>query len=716
MRSKFQIRAVINLVHRWTGLSIALFLVIVGITGTILAFGTQIDRLLNPELHAEVQPGKAPLPLAAFAEIAEAAYPHLKAAYYSVEGDQVTMMMRARTNPVTGQLFPLDVSHLVLDPWTGKILGSGPMESNWRDAAPLRQRILPFVYSLHTSLAMNTSWAWTFVGVIALIWTIDCLIAIWLTFPYSSGPFWVRFRQAWLIKWNANSARIHFDLHRASGLWLWPLLFIFGWSSVMLGLRQVYEPVTHALFDYQGVNDGIGAQILPKPIETPKLDWRAAQAAGERIMAEQAHLHNFTIERPYGMAYVWEYGAYSYAVRSSIDWRGRGWDTTILIDGSTGRLRELDLPRGQHLGNTISTLLWGIHYGDLRDWLFFRIAIGIFGLVLAMLSYTGFAIWWRKRKVRRIPRRAQAAVVLALIAVVGTARHANAQPAVQPVHLRFAGRLGGQEFSCGKQYAGIGTKPVTVTPADLRFFISDVALIDKSGKAVPVNLDQDGTWQYQNLVLVDLENGKGGCRNGNEPMHEEISGSVPAGNYTGLRFTVGVPFALDHVDASTAPAPLNFTAMNWVWQAGFKFIRAELVVVHENGAGEPSPAPASSIPASNSVPKGRDEMRSGGFPIHIGSTGCASSSKTTPPTEECKHPNRIEVTLTVFDSTQDRVIFDVDKLAAGSDVTTNSPGTAPGCMSGEQDPDCAPVFKALGLPYGDQPGGVQTVFYGEHKQ
>ena len=401
MKKKTTLRDVINLIHRWTGLTIALFLCIVGVTGTILAFGAQIDHFLNPDLHAAPQPGKSPLPLAAFAQNAEAAYPHLRAAYYSIDGDQVNMMMRGRINPSSGQPYPVDVSHLVLDPWTGKILGSSPMEGGWHDPAPLRQRVLPFVYSLHTSMATGTGSGWTFVGVVALIWTIDSLLAIWLTLPRGSGPFWIRFRQSWLVKWRANSARVNFDIHRASGLWLWPLLFIFGWSSVMLGLRQVYEPVTHALFDYRGIDDGINGDMLAKPLETPKLNWRAAESAGERLMAEQSSLHHFTVEHPYGMAYIPEYGAYTYAVRSNIDWRGHGWDTTILLDGNTGQLRELDLPRGQHLGNTISTVLWGIHYGDLRDWLPFRIAIGLFGLLLAMLSYTGVAIWWRKRRVRQ---------------------------------------------------------------------------------------------------------------------------------------------------------------------------------------------------------------------------------------------------------------------------------------------------------------------------
>ena len=94
------------------------------------------------------------------------------------------------------------------------------------------------------------------------------------------------------------------------------------------------------------------------------------------------------------------YGAYTYCARSSIDFRGHGWDTTVLVDGNTGRLRDADLPRGQHFGNSISTVLWGIHYGDLRDWLPFRTLIFLFGLFLAVISYTGVMIWWKKRQSR----------------------------------------------------------------------------------------------------------------------------------------------------------------------------------------------------------------------------------------------------------------------------------------------------------------------------
>ena len=106
--------------------------------------------------------------------------------------------------------------------------------------------------------------------------------------------------------------------------------------------------------------------------------------------------------RPYGLAYIPEYGLYTYGVRSSLDIRGNGWDTSIFVDGNTGELRELGLPSTQHLGNTISTWLWGIHYADLRDSLSFRIFISAFGLLVATLSTTGVLIWWKKRAARKL--------------------------------------------------------------------------------------------------------------------------------------------------------------------------------------------------------------------------------------------------------------------------------------------------------------------------
>ncbi|HVN17117.1 MAG TPA: PepSY-associated TM helix domain-containing protein, partial [Dongiaceae bacterium] len=92
---------------------------------------------------------------------------------------------------------------------------------------------------------------------------------------------------------------------------------------------------------------------------------------------------------------------YTYDVRGSNDIRGHGWDTGVWVDGNTGALRQVFLPSGQHSGNTVSTWLWGLHYGDIRDFLPYRIMVALFGLILTMLSITGVYIWWKKRAVQR---------------------------------------------------------------------------------------------------------------------------------------------------------------------------------------------------------------------------------------------------------------------------------------------------------------------------
>jgi len=380
--------------HRWTGLLMTVFLIVVGLTGTLLAFRSKIDRVLNPQWHASPEPGQLPLDLATLAEKAESLVPNARPGYFAIDNDQASIALRFRMNPATGQPYQSDFDHLILDPYTGRELGRCCASPDWRT------NFLPFVYKLHTSMAMGSVGAWT-LGIVALVWTLDCFVGFYLTLPRGNGGFWQRWKYAWQVKWSANAFRINFDLHRAGGLWFWPLLFIFAWSSVMLSLRPVYDRVTSAVFDYQSDEVALAAYALPQPLWNPKLTWRDAQTIGERLVADMAAEHHFTVTRPYGLAYIPEFGVYTYDVRGSNDIRGHGWDTGVWVDGNTGALRQVFLPSGQHSGNTVSTWLWGLHYGDIRDFLPYRIMVALFGLILTMLSITGVYIWWKKRAVQR---------------------------------------------------------------------------------------------------------------------------------------------------------------------------------------------------------------------------------------------------------------------------------------------------------------------------
>jgi hypothetical protein len=97
-----------------------------------------------------------------------------------------------------------------------------------------------------------------------------------------------------------------------------------------------------------------------------------------------------------------------------------------------------------------------------------------------------------------------------------------------------------------------------------------------------------------------------------------------------------------------------------------------------------------------------------GFNIHIGATGCPGGSPTAPPSGPCANPNISEVTLMGFTPGQDTIVADVGSVLADVDVTTNTGGTAPGCLSAETDPECETIFANLGLPFAPNPAGAQS--------
>lgn len=236
------------------------------------------------------------------------------------------------------------------------------------------------------------------------------------------------------------------------------------------------------------------------------------------------------------------------------------------------------------------------------------------------------------------------------------------------VTLEFAARVGSAPFSCGERYEGLGSAGAAFTPRDLRFYLHDLRLVEVGGAEVPIELEQDGVWQLDGIALLDFEDASSGCENGTPETRSVVRGTVPDGDYLGLRFKLGVPFDRNHANAAVAPSPMNLTSMFWSWNGGYKFLRIDGDV-----EGLPS------------------------WRLHVGSTGCQGDMMGNVTT--CANPNRPEVELSGFDVRSHTVLADLAVLVAGADLAHNTPDTPPGCMGAPSDPDCASYFGALGLPW-----------------
>jgi uncharacterized repeat protein (TIGR04052 family) len=250
----------------------------------------------------------------------------------------------------------------------------------------------------------------------------------------------------------------------------------------------------------------------------------------------------------------------------------------------------------------------------------------------------------------------------------------------------------------------LATPVAQTTPGafvDLRFYVSNVMLWDADGNAVPMMMTESAN-QSQNVALMDF-----GYNTETLPTvactseyNTAITGSVAPGTYTGISMTIGVPMQaanmetkLNHVNTAdvASPAPLQISAMSWSWQYGRKFSKIEF------------------HPDSNVIDKVGEETTTR-WNVHIGSTGCAGDPTVAGNETACTNPNRLTLMFDSFDTATQQVVLDLGSLFGNSDVTFDGGGAA-GCMSGGTDPECGPIFEALGLSQEDGlPTGTQSIF------
>lgn len=233
------------------------------------------------------------------------------------------------------------------------------------------------------------------------------------------------------------------------------------------------------------------------------------------------------------------------------------------------------------------------------------------------------------------------------------------------VHIPFAVEFSGQSIECGAM-----DKAVQLT--DLRFYVSDVQLEDVNGNLHSLE---------PNLALIDLEDGSGSCSNGTPDTQNILQGAVANGEYQSLRFTLGVPFDLNHRDPLLAEVPLDDAAMHWHWRGGYKFLRAGV--------------------------RSADD----GFWMHLGSTGCQGTLQNI---TGCNAPNRVVVQINDFVPGRDTVIIDLAEIVAAAELDD---GIATDCSSGPAELHCGYAFDALGLEHETgKVAGEQRAFFSRATQ
>lgn len=260
--------------------------------------------------------------------------------------------------------------------------------------------------------------------------------------------------------------------------------------------------------------------------------------------------------------------------------------------------------------------------------------------------------------------RSFGASFVGVMAAIGVSVSCSTPPASTSTwSLNFGATVNDTAFACA-DFEGIGTSGTRFTPTDFRLYVHGFEVVNSDGTTEALTLDSN-TYQNGGVALLDFSDGAG-CDDGAGGLNTTLTftGRQPSG-VVRLRFRIGVPQALNHLNSSIARSPLNLSSMFWGWQAGYKFIRLE----------------------------GRTAGLPQGFLFHLGSMNCSGDAIAG--TRTCAEANvpTIEVQ---GDLNAGRITFDVAAILAGVNVDQDA-GGSPGCMSDRNDPECPLIFSRLGL-------------------
>jgi uncharacterized iron-regulated membrane protein len=359
-------------VHLWLGLILLIPVAILGVTGTVLTFDDDLDRVLTPARYA-VSDGPS-LPASALVERARTelgdSFAVASVSFPKAANDPFIVQARAKGRPVEGR--PPQSRRVWLDPASGRVL----------DIANPRGGLFGAMHQLHGSL-MIPEIGRKVVGWMGWSLLISSLTGIWLWWP--RGAFLRAFR------WGQRPL-FSFNFHHFVGFWVLIPLAILAATGIYISFPQsartftqvvTMAPASPEKSGRRGGGEG-GAARGAAPLEHTTLSIDDVEHIA-RAAAPNGELIALTLpSRPRG----------DDAPRWRADVREDGRTLQFNISDETGA--EARPSRG---GNQDPAALLMRRLHDGRDQpLWWRIVIAITGLAPLLLGITGLLGWlWRNR-------------------------------------------------------------------------------------------------------------------------------------------------------------------------------------------------------------------------------------------------------------------------------------------------------------------------------
>lgn len=251
---KVSLRSALLKIHLWLSLALGLLFVLTCISGSLIIFGPELDKALNPALY-RATPG-------------DVGFDRVSATVMGLYPDQPLSLFSPQS--VVGQgvyvarLYGAGVE-VFLDPGTGDLLGTR------KEADSLVQ----WLTSLHVNL-LAEEFGFTAVGIGGIL-----LLIVTLTGCYLWYPFVRHLALAFKIRRTRGTFLFNYDLHKVFGIVSSPLLALITLTGVLF---VFYNFASHAIY-------GLFLQRAPAQLYPDKKSLKSRPGAGARAtLAEYIRL------------------------------------------------------------------------------------------------------------------------------------------------------------------------------------------------------------------------------------------------------------------------------------------------------------------------------------------------------------------------------------------------------------------------------------------
>jgi uncharacterized iron-regulated membrane protein len=414
-----KLRKLFNDIHLWLGLASGIVVLLICLSGTVYVFNTEIKELSAPELyHVSYKAGAEKLSAEKLID--------------AVKRETVGKVLSVKIPADPGRSYVLTVKmpeegkpggmndknkpdggggakdkakgekagppsrgiQYMVDPYTGKILGSGKDKNGLTD-------FMQIMFSLHRWLLLdrieepligelpNRKLGSYITGTATILFTLGVITGIVIWFPRRIQSW----KQGLKIKWDANWKRINHDLHNSLGFYSCIFLFLMGITGPQWSFEWYRNGLRKSLGTYQ-------SEDALKP-ETPKSDIASIQGVKSVLLADYIQSADKLLDYEGDLLISLPADSADAVLvnKSKTGFFAPVASDKIYLDQYTSVLIKSEIFSEKPLNERVSASIKALHVGDVYGKLS-KIIYFLACLIATSLPVTGTLIWINKMKKR----------------------------------------------------------------------------------------------------------------------------------------------------------------------------------------------------------------------------------------------------------------------------------------------------------------------------